>query len=98
MASYSGADLIDPDPPLNLAAPARVDELHSVRPPTLVIHGEQEMQFIKLTADALTDSIPDVRRVIVPGGGHAVNWNEPERFASEVLGFLFEVERRTKSN
>jgi len=28
------------------------------------------------------------RKVVIPGGGHVVNWAQPERFAAEVLGFL----------
>ena len=34
----------------------------------------------------------DARKVVLPGGGHTVNWAEPERFAAEVLRFLREVD------
>lgn len=88
LQTYSGADLLDPAPPLNLAAIPRVDELPSVTAPTLVIHGDQEMSFIRLVAEVLAYGIPGAERVVVAGGGHTVNWSEPERFAAEVLRFL----------
>ena len=91
MAPYTGLDLIDPDPPLNLAEPARIDELGLVEAPTLVIHGQREMPYFQVVAPVLTYGIPDARKVIIPGGGHTVNWAEPERFAAEVLRFLREV-------
>lgn len=92
MAAYTGLDLIDPDPPLDLVQPATIGELHSVRAPTLVIHGELEMPYLQVAAAALTYGIPNARRVVLPGGGHVVNWAEPERFAAEVLRFLREVD------
>jgi pimeloyl-ACP methyl ester carboxylesterase len=92
MGPYTGLDLIDPDPPLNLAAPARIDELGMVRAPTLVIHGQHEMPYFRVVAGMLTYGIPDARRAVLRGGGHVVNWAEPERFAAEVLRFLREVD------
>ncbi len=88
LGPYTGLDLIDPDPPLNLVAPARIDELHLVGAPTLVLVGEREMPHTRLTADALAYGIPNAEKVVIPGGGHTVNWAEPERFAAEVLRFL----------
>jgi pimeloyl-ACP methyl ester carboxylesterase len=90
--SYTGLDLIDPDPPLNLVEPARADELQAVKAPTLVIHGQYEMPYFRVVAHALTYGIPGARKAVIPGGGHTVNWPEPERFAAEVLRFLREAE------
>lgn len=92
MAPYTGLDLLDPDPPLNLAPPARIDELGKVQAPTLVIQGRREMPYFHVVAAALAYGIPDARRVVLKGGGHVVNWAEPERFAAEVLRFLREVD------
>lgn len=92
LQTYSGADLLDPPPPLNLATLPRVDELPSVTAPTLVIHGDQEMDIIRLVASILAYGIPGARSVVVAGGGHTVNWAEPERFAAEVLRFLRTVD------
>ena len=92
MGPYTGLDLIDPDPPLNLAAPAHVDELAMVQVPTLVINGKHEMPYFRVVADALAYGIPGARKAVIPGGGHVVNWAEPERFTAEVLRFLREVD------
>lgn len=88
LATYSGADLLDPAPPSNLVRPAHADDLASARVPTLVILGEQEMPAMRIAADAITAGIPGARKVVIPGGGHVVNWAQPERFAAEVLAFL----------
>jgi pimeloyl-ACP methyl ester carboxylesterase len=85
---YSGADLLDPAPPSNLVTPAGIEDLLSVRAPTLVIHGETEMAGIQIVADVLMYGIPGARKRVVPGGGHVVNWSEPERFVAEVARFL----------
>ena len=89
---YTGADLLDPNPPLNLVAPARIDELRLVGAPTLLLVGEHEMPHLRLVADALAYGIPGAQEVVIVGGGHTVNWAEPERFAAEVLRFLREVD------
>lgn len=90
--SYTGLDLIDPAPPSNLVERARIDELQAVRGPTLVVHGQWEMPGFQIVADALIYGIPGARKVVIPGGGHIVNWTEPERFAAEILRFLREAE------
>jgi pimeloyl-ACP methyl ester carboxylesterase len=95
MEPYTGLDLLDPDPPLNLVAPAGVDDLKLVRAPTLVLLGEGEG---RLVADVLTYGIADARQVVIPGGGHTVNWAEPERFAAEVLRFLRTVDRDSEDS
>ena len=91
-AAYQGLDLIDPPAPSNLVQPARIDELRKVRAPTLVIVGQYEMPYNQVWADALTYGITGAKKVVVPGGGHAVNWVEPERFVAEILRFLREAE------
>ena len=78
--------------PALAAKRARIDELQAVRAPTLVVHGQWEMPGFQIVADALTYGIPGARKVVIPGGGHIVNWTEPERFAAEILRFLREAE------
>ena len=93
MKSYDGLDVIDPAPPSNLAPPARMDELGLVGAPTLVINGEYEMPYPLVVADALGYGISGATRIVVPGGGHSANWDEPERFQAEVLRFLRGVDQ-----
>jgi pimeloyl-ACP methyl ester carboxylesterase len=93
VAAYSGLDLLDPAPPTNLVQPAGVSDLGTVAAPTLVIHGDLEMSFIRAAADLLAEGIPGAQRVIVPGAGHVADWQQPERFAAAVLEFLRGAER-----
>lgn len=88
LESYRGLDLVDPAPPSGLVEPITVSELGSVRAPTLVVLGADEGPYLHLAAHALAYGIPDARKVVIPGGGHTVDWVEPERFVAEVLRFL----------
>jgi len=36
----------------------------------------------------LLDTIPDARLVICHGYGHAIHWENPERFVVDLVGFL----------
>ena len=88
LEAYHGLELIEPDPPSNLAEPARMDELGGISTPTLVLNGEDEMPFLMVVADSLAVAIPGAQRVVIPGAGHWASWTEPERFEAEVLRFL----------
>lgn len=93
MATYSGADLLDPAPPSGLVLPAGVSDLPAIDAPTLIVHGDQDMSFIRDAADVLAAGIPGARRAVISGGGHVVNWQQPDRFAATVLEFLQGVDR-----
>lgn len=86
--AWQGWELLDPAPPSGMVDPVGAGELHLVGAPTLVILGEDEGAYFHLAADAYAYGIPDARKVVVPGGGHSVDWVEPERFAAEIVGFL----------
>ena len=88
LQAYRGQDLIDPAPPSGLVAPATLPELGAVRAPTLVLLGDDEMPPVRLAADVFVYAIPDARKIVIPDAGHVANWNEPERFAAEVIRFL----------
>jgi pimeloyl-ACP methyl ester carboxylesterase len=88
LESYTGLDLIAPGTPSNLVKPASISELRAVQAPTLIISGSREMPYLQIVADVLAYGITDAEKVVVPGGGHAVNWEEPERFVAEILRFL----------
>jgi pimeloyl-ACP methyl ester carboxylesterase len=94
LATYSGADLLDPAPPANLTAPVRLAELATVRAPTLIITGELEPGFIQRASGVFASDIPGAERVVIPGGGHVVSWQQPERFMAALLGFLRRVDAR----
>ncbi len=88
LRSYRGTEFLDPAPPSNLAPPARADELRKVHTPTLVLIGDEEIPYLQVVAAGLHYGITGSRMVVIPGGGHAINLQEPERFTAETLRFL----------
>jgi pimeloyl-ACP methyl ester carboxylesterase len=64
------------------------DRLHAVKAPTLVITGDADQLIPSANSDVLAKHIPDARLVKVPGGSHGFNFETPDVFNREVLGFL----------
>jgi len=74
---------------LDLEPPA-ADRLHEVQAPTLVIVGELDQPRTIQGADLLARSIPEARKVVMPGVAHLLNLERPEEFGRIVLDFLAE--------
>lgn len=71
-----------------------MDRVSDVTVPALVLTGEREMRHARLAADALAYVLPNASRIEVPGGGHAVHLQEPERWTAEVVRFVRAVEEK----
>ena len=91
--AYDGRDLLEPKPSANATPPPDVGRLSEIVVPTLVITGEMEMPYFQIVSDALAYGIPNAERVVVPGGGHSVMLQQPERFNGEIKRFLAAVYR-----
>lgn len=89
--SYDGTDLLNPQPSSNATPPPAAEDLLNVKAPTLVITGEWEIPYFQLVAEAFDYAIPNSECVTVPGGGHTVHLQQPERFTAEILRFLKKV-------
>jgi pimeloyl-ACP methyl ester carboxylesterase len=55
--------------------------------PALLVWGEQDDFVPASHQDALLARIPDARLNVYAGAGHAVHWEQPERFATDVAQF-----------
>jgi len=64
------------------------DVLPEIDVPTLVIHGDLDKRSPLPVGEDLHDRIPGSRLVVIPGVGHVVNLEAPERFNDEVRSFL----------
>ncbi len=64
------------------------DRLGVIRAPTLVIHGTEDAVVDARNAGLLAKRIPNARVELLPGCGHLLFWEEPERFARLVKEFL----------
>jgi len=90
----------------NLKVPARVwweacqgflqesfpDHLDQIKSPTLVIWGEQDTVLDRNSQEALTKAIPDAKLLVYPDAYHLLYWDQPERLATDLAGFIQETE------
>lgn len=64
------------------------DRLPELRAPTLVLHGTEDVVVDPANSTLLVERIPDARLEWLPGCGHLLFWEEPERFVALVGEFL----------
>ncbi|MFW5972845.1 MAG: alpha/beta fold hydrolase [Bacteroidota bacterium] len=64
---------------------ANVEEIAA---PTLIMWGDQDEHCPRTDQETLVDSIPNARLVVYPDAGHGLHWEYPERFASDIAGFV----------
>lgn len=67
-----------------------LDGLPQIAVPTLVIVGSDDEPFLA-AADYMAAKIPQARKVVIPGAGHAPNIDRPDLFDSAVREFLAEL-------
>ncbi len=70
--------------------PPAIERLDTISVPTLVIDGAQDTLDCRRMADILARDIPAATQVMLPGVGHIVNVEAPDRFNKIVLDFLAE--------
>jgi pimeloyl-ACP methyl ester carboxylesterase len=70
-------------------------QLPSLRAPTLVLVGAQDLITPPEAAETLARGIPGARLVVIPGAGHLANLEEPGAFNAALRGFLDEVDAGT---
>jgi pimeloyl-ACP methyl ester carboxylesterase len=90
-ADYSGRDLLEDHSPSDRFPMAQFDAVRRWNFPILFISGEREAPRWHLVADSLARWMPNARKVVIPGGGHAVHFDEPEKFNRALLQFLNDV-------
>ncbi|MEA2172121.1 MAG: hypothetical protein QOF76_5421, partial [Solirubrobacteraceae bacterium] len=66
---------------------SRAGDLHRVRAPTLVVHGDQDAMSPLSNGDALARGIPGAELHIARGCGHAVILEQPEAAADLIIGW-----------
>lgn len=63
-------------------------ELRKIDIPTLVIWGEKDAIVPETDQDILSSGIKKSRLIIYKNTGHAVHWEEPSRFANDLINFI----------
>ena len=64
-----------------------VSELGRIRAPTLILWGTQDALCPRGDQDALLGQIARARLTVYERAGHALHWEEPERFAADIVTF-----------
>jgi 3-oxoadipate enol-lactonase len=67
------------------------DVVASLEAPLLVLVGERDLLVPAEEARELAESAPNGRAVVLDGAGHLPSLEQPDRFDSELLGFLDEL-------
>ncbi len=65
-----------------------VDDLKKIRVPTLILWGDKDVYFKKDDEDILVKTIPQATFKLYPDTGHALHWEQPERFTNDMLAFI----------
>jgi pimeloyl-ACP methyl ester carboxylesterase len=63
-------------------------ELGRIKAPTLIAWGGNDALFPREEQEALLDAIASSRLVLYANAGHALHWEEPGRFASDLTAFI----------
>lgn len=71
-----------------LGDPDAAQRLGSIRVPTLLVWGDRDGMFSRGDQDALLGMIRGSRLVTYPDTGHALHWEQPVRFARDLLTFV----------
>ena len=64
-----------------------IESLESIRVPTLVLVGENDLPFHAAT-DYMAAKIPNASKVVIPNAGHATNVEQPSAFNQAMRSFL----------
>ena len=63
-------------------------ELEKIAAPTLILGGDRDALARRADQDAFLSSIASSRLVVYHGAGHALHWEQPERFAAGLASFI----------
>jgi non-heme chloroperoxidase len=74
----------------SLLADDHSGELHKIMAPTLMLWGDQDA-LTRTDQETLAAAIASSRLVVYTGAGHALCWEEPDRIAADLAGFVEDV-------
>jgi non-heme chloroperoxidase len=70
-----------------------LEDLKKIRVPTLLLWGEKDSIFHREDQDTLLKTIPHATLKAYPETGHALHWEEPEKFTRDLLAFIHQGPR-----
>jgi pimeloyl-ACP methyl ester carboxylesterase len=72
----------------SISAGDSLDELKKIQVPTLLLWGEKDSIFHREDQEILIKNIPNVSLKAYPETGHALHWENPRRFTTDLLAFI----------
>jgi pimeloyl-ACP methyl ester carboxylesterase len=69
----------------------------TITAPTLIIWGARDELLHREDQDALSAAIPGSRLVVYSDTGHLVLWEQPQRLAADLIAFIEDLRRPTRS-
>jgi pimeloyl-ACP methyl ester carboxylesterase len=69
-------------------------DLGRITAPTLVVWGDRDARYPRGQQEALTSAIPGSRLIVYHGAGHLLHWEEPQRFATDLVTFVTGLSER----
>ena len=63
------------------------DDLGEIRAPTLIVWGDEDAFIPREDQEVLEEALENARLLVFEGIGHALHWEQPERFAADVAEF-----------
>ena len=70
-------------------------ELAAIRRPTLLIWGDGDSIIDRPQEQALRSAVVGSQLVVYPGVGHTPHWEDPARFAGDLVTFVTSLQRRS---
>ena len=64
------------------------NDLKKVTIPALIAWGDKDVFSPRKDQDALATTLPNARLLVYTGTGHALHWEEPEKFAHDLIAFI----------
>jgi non-heme chloroperoxidase len=69
-------------------------ELSSIKAPALIVWGDQDARYPRGEHEALVSAIAGSRFLVYERAGHLLHWEEPRRFASDLVTFVEGLSKR----
>jgi pimeloyl-ACP methyl ester carboxylesterase len=63
-------------------------EMGKIKVPAMLIWGDRDSFCIRNDQEMLSAALSNARVVIYPGSGHGAHWDEPKRFATDLIDFV----------
>jgi non-heme chloroperoxidase len=63
-------------------------EFGKIKAPTLIVWGARDTFCPRHDQDTILEAITGARLVVYENAGHALHWEEPERFAADLVAFV----------